>query len=127
MSVFPTLRYHDARAAITFLDKAFGFEPHHIHEGDDGVVEHAELRFGDGLVMLGNVREGGFSEIAPPPGSSSVYIVAEDVDAVHDRAKAAGAEIVMQLTDLDYGSRDFAARDPEGNLWSFGTYDPFTA
>ena len=56
--------------------------------------------------------------------SSSVYVVIDDPDALHDRAVAAGGEIVRELVDLDYGSRDFAVRDPEGNLWNFGTYAP---
>ena len=80
--------------------------------------------------MLGSARdpaEGGFAEIAPPLGSSSVYVVIDDPDALHDRAVAAGGEIVRELVDLDYGSRDFAVRDPEGNLWNFGTYDPWAA
>jgi uncharacterized glyoxalase superfamily protein PhnB len=98
-----------------------------VHEGDDGIVQHAELGFRGGLVMLGAVRdpsENDFAKIAPPPGTSAVYVVVDDPDALHDRVVAAGGEIVMPLHDLDYGSRDFAARDPEGNLWSFGTYSP---
>jgi uncharacterized glyoxalase superfamily protein PhnB len=51
-----------------------------------------------------------------------VYVAVDEVDSLHDRAKSAGAEIVMAPQDQDYGSRDFAARDPEGNIWSFGTY-----
>jgi uncharacterized glyoxalase superfamily protein PhnB len=123
MSIYPTLRYQDAHAAIDFLERAFGFERKALYD-DGGVVQHAELRFGDGMVMLGSVKEGDFDRIAPPPGCASAYLVTGDVDALHERAVAAGADIVMPLRDLDYGSRDFAARDPEGNLWSFGTYDP---
>ena len=126
----PTLRYRDAHAAIDWLERALGFERRAVHEDDAGNVVHAELDFRGGLVMLGSARdpaEGDFQKIAPPPGSSSVYVVIDDPDALHDRAKAAGGEIVRELVDLDYGSRDFAVRDPEGNLWNFGTYDPWTA
>jgi uncharacterized glyoxalase superfamily protein PhnB len=127
----PTLRYRDAHAAIDWLERALGFERRTVHTDDDGNVVHAELDFRGGLVMLGSARnptEGGFQEIAPPPGSSSVYVVIDDPDALHDRAVAAGGgEIVRELVDLDYGSRDFAVRDPEGNLWNFGTYDPWAA
>jgi uncharacterized glyoxalase superfamily protein PhnB len=125
----PTLRYRDAHAAIDWLERTLGFERHAVHEDDAGNVVHAELDFRGGLVMLGSARdpaEGDFQKIAPPPGSSSVYVVIDDPDALHDRAKAAGAEIVRELVDLDYGSRDFAVRDPEGNLWNFGTYDPWS-
>jgi uncharacterized glyoxalase superfamily protein PhnB len=122
-TVIPTLRYRDAVAAIEFLERAFGFERGDVHAGEDGQVQHAELRFGDGWVMLGTVREEG-ADLSTRPGTATAYVVAEDVDALHDRAVAAGAEIVRPLGDTDYGSRDFAARDPEGNVWSFGTYAP---
>jgi uncharacterized glyoxalase superfamily protein PhnB len=78
--------------------------------------------------MFGAERpDSDYGKIAQPPGSLSIYVVVDDPDAVHDRAAAAGADVVMPLTDQDYGSRDFAVRDPEGNLWSFGTYDPANA
>ena len=127
MSIFPTYRYRDAHAAIDFLERAFGFERKAVYEAGDGTVQHAELRLGDGLIMLGSATETEWAKNAPPPGSGSAYVVVEDVDGHHDRAKAAGAEIVYGLRDQDYGSRDYAARDPEGNLWSFGTYDPRTS
>ncbi len=123
MSIYPTYHYRDARAGIDFLECAFGFERKAVYEGDGGRVQHAELRFGDGIVMLGDA-ETDYAKLAPPPGTGSVYIAVDDVDALHERAKAAGAEIVYGPKDQDYGSRDFTARDPEGNLWSFGTYRP---
>jgi uncharacterized glyoxalase superfamily protein PhnB len=122
-SIYPTLRYTDASAAIEFLTEAFGFEEKEVHRDGDTVV-HAELSFGGSLVMLGDNTEGEFGKIAPPPGSGANYLVVEDADAAHERAAAAGAEIVIPPADQDYGSRDFTARDPEGNLWSFGTYRP---
>jgi uncharacterized glyoxalase superfamily protein PhnB len=119
--IIPTLRYQDAKGAIAFLERAFGFERRHLTENDDGSVAHAELTHGSGMVMLGTAREGDrFST-----GRAVIYVVVDDPDALHDRAKAAGATVVQELTDQDYGSREFAAEDPEGNVWSFGTYDPF--
>ena len=86
---------------------------------------HAELGFGGDVVMIGSARESEWSQHAPPPCSGAVYVVVkDDIDAHHDRAKAAGAEIVYGLRDQDYVSRDYSARDPEGNLRSFGTYAP---
>ncbi|MFF3562864.1 VOC family protein [Streptomyces sp. NPDC002574] len=124
-TVCPALRYKDARAAIAFLKDAFGFTEVAVHEGGDGTVLHAELAYGNGLVMLGSERSGTpFSRIAGDLGAVSVYVVVDDTDAHHARAVAAGAEVVLPLTDQDYGSRDYTARDPEGNLWSFGTYAP---
>jgi uncharacterized glyoxalase superfamily protein PhnB len=123
MSIYPTFKCRDAHAEIEFLERAFGFERHAVHE-DGGQVQHAELRFGDGLIMLGDNQDSDFAKLAPPPGTGTVYIAVDDVDALVERAREAGAEIVYGPKDQDYGSRDFTARDPEGNLWSFGTYRP---
>jgi len=118
--LYPTFRYRDAKGAIEWLEKALGFERGEVHE-EGGKVVHAELSFQGGWVMLG--AEGERPEGDPfPGGPSTTYIAVDEVDSLHDRAKAAGAEISMELTDQDYGSREFAARDPEGNVWSFGTY-----
>ena len=117
---YPTLTYQDARGAIDFLCNAFGFERQQVYEGPDGQVAHAELRYGDGLVMLGTRRDDVFST----NGTQVVYVALDDTDAHHQRAVAAGAEIVREPFDTDYGSRDYAAKDPEGNIWSFGTYRP---
>jgi uncharacterized glyoxalase superfamily protein PhnB len=122
-SLFPTLKYDDAHTAIDFLERAFGFERHAVHETDDGAVAHAELRLGDDYVMLG-ATSAGEERFNQSAGHTSVYVVVDDPDAVYDRAKEAGATIERELTDQDYGSREFTARDPEGNLWSFGTYRP---
>jgi len=120
MSIHPTLRYDDAAAAITFLNTALGLVTQSVHEAEDGTVGHAELSHGDGVVLVGTrAADDTFNT-----GRAVLYLVVEDVDAHHDRAVAAGAEIVLGLTDQPYGSRDYAARDPEGNVWSVGTYRP---
>lgn len=119
-NVWPTLRSHDARALIDFLVAAFGFIETVTHE-DEGVIHHAQLDWPDGGgVMLGAERPG--TPWTKQPGTGASYVVTSDTDALHARATAAGAEIVEGPVDRDYGSRDFIARDPEGNLWSFGTY-----
>jgi uncharacterized glyoxalase superfamily protein PhnB len=121
-TVFPSLKYDDARAAIDFLTDAFGAERHAVYTGDNGAVVHAELRFGTGLVMLGPAQP----ELAATRGrGGGIYVVVDDVDAHHDRARAAGATITRAPHDTDYGSREYAAQDPEANVWSFGTYQPF--
>jgi uncharacterized glyoxalase superfamily protein PhnB len=122
-SIFPVLKYAHAHSAIDFLERAFGFERHAVYDGENGGVAHAELRFGDEYVMLGSTGEGDerFNQGA---GHASVYVVVDDPDAHHARAKEAGATIERELSDQDYGSREYTARDPEGNLWSFGTYRP---
>jgi uncharacterized glyoxalase superfamily protein PhnB len=118
-SIYPTLRYHDAHAAIDWLERAFGAERKEVHEAGDKIL-HAEVRIEGDLVMIGSERD------APGPqvGATTVYVAIADPDAHHDRAVAAGAEVTSELADTDYGSRDYAVRDPEGNRWSFGTYRP---
>ncbi|MER6166601.1 VOC family protein [Streptomyces violaceorubidus] len=123
--ICPTLRYADARAAIRQLTEAFGFTARAVYEGADGSVAHAELAQGNGVVMLGSKGTGGrFDEAMKGGGPAGVYVVVADVDAHHRRAVEHGAEILMPPTDQDYGSRDYMARDLEGNVWSFGTYAP---
>jgi uncharacterized glyoxalase superfamily protein PhnB len=124
MSVYPCFRYRDAAAAIDFLSGAFGFEKVVSYEGEGGVIEHAELRLGDSMIMLGTEREDGSPSHV---GRGWTYVGIEDTDALFDRARSAGAEVVKEPFDTDYGSRDFSVRDPEGNLWNFGTYDPVSA
>ena len=126
-TVWPTLRARDARGLIRFLVDALGFEEVATYgdqpDGSGDVVVHAELAWPlGGGVMLGSVRGGADDPWALSPGAAGCYVVTDDPDALHDRAVAAGAQVVQPLHDTDYGSRDFAVRDPEGNLWSFGTY-----
>ena len=126
--VIPSFRYRDAAAAIDWLERAFGFERHAVHGGENGRIEHAELRLGSGMIMLGSAREtDGWPSRTPDQlggVTGGTYVIVDDPDAHFERARAAGAEIVRGLTDQDYGSRDYSARDPEGYLWSFGTYRP---
>ena len=125
VSVWPVLSYTNARAAIAFLTEAFGFEERAVHtrEDDPDVIEHAELRWPrGGGVMFGTAGKDDGPFGRRRPGNDSVYVVCDDPDALFARATAAGAEVVRELRDEDYGSRGFTVRDPEGNLWSFGTY-----
>ena len=120
-TISPVLRYQDGPAAVEWLVRAFGFEKHSDHRTADGLVAHADLRLGPSAIGVS-------SAAASPPDSpwararQGVYVHVDQPDAVHDRAKAAGADIVMPLRDLDYGSRDFSLRDLDGHLWGFGTY-----
>jgi uncharacterized glyoxalase superfamily protein PhnB len=118
--IIPTFVYDDVRGAIRFLCDAFGFEEHVISE-QDGAVRHAELKLGDDYIMLGQRREDRPDLVY---GGTTTYVAVDDPDAHHDRAAAAGAEIVAGLRDQDYGSREYAAKDPAGNVWWFGTYRP---
>jgi uncharacterized glyoxalase superfamily protein PhnB len=121
---FPIVPYHKPRDGIAWLERAFGAEATAVHPPEpDQPLAHAEVRVGTGLVMI-NDADRSDDNLFALPGPVLVYVVVDDPDALHDHAVAAGVEIVMGLTDQDYGSREFAARDPHGNVWSFGTYRP---
>jgi len=132
--IYPGLRYRDAPAMITWLCKAFGFRERVAYPGPDGATAHAELVLGSGIIMLGSVRDDAYGAMVGNPigpdadgaagNGQAVYIAVDNPDALCARDEAAGAKILMGLTDTDYGSRDFICRDPEGYVWCFGTYWP---
>ena len=110
---------------MAFLTDAFGFEPRVVYARGDvpGITEHAEMSWpAGGGIMLGTAGKDDTPFGQRLPGNDSVYVVCDDPDALFERAMAGGALIVRGLADESYGSRGFTARDPEGNLWSFGTY-----
>lgn len=132
-TIIPALRYRDARAAIDWLCRIFGFERHAVYEGPNGTIGHAELAMSGGMIMLGSQKDDEYGRNFKSPGdvggveTRSAYIVVADADAVYARARAAGATVVRSLQDMEYGSREFTVKDPEGHSWSVGTYDPWTA
>jgi uncharacterized glyoxalase superfamily protein PhnB len=133
-TVIPCLRYRNAPAAIEWLCQTFGFEKQLVVPNDDGTIAHAQLSFGNGMIMLGSVQaETEFGPLMKQPDeiggaeTQSAYVIINDADAVYARAKAAGAKIVIEIKDEDYGGRGFSCRDLEGRLWNFGTYDPWAS
>ena len=128
--VVPGMSYDDAPAAIEWLVRVFGFTPHLVVPGENGTIAHAQLALGKGMIMLGSSsnRDGSHRMKTPSQAGGntrSVYAVVEDIDAHYEHAKAAGAEIVSEIADQDYGGRLYGACDPEGHLWHFGSYDPW--
>jgi len=131
-NIIPALRYRNAPAAIEFLCKAFGFERRAVYQPSDTQVDHAQLVLGGDMIMLGSAsNDGDYAKWVSPlkspddAGTQGIYVVIDDCDAHHARAKAAGARILRPPTDEDYGGRGYTCRDLEGNVWSFGTYDPW--
>ena len=130
-TIVPTLRYRDVAAAIEWLCGAFGFERHLVVPGEDGAVRYAELTFGDGMIMLGPVEDSAFGGLMTQPADAGgaetqiCYLFVADAAAHCARAKAAGAEIVLDIEEEDGGGRGYSCRDPEGHIWNFGTYDPW--
>lgn len=132
-SIIPCLRYRNAPKAIDWLCEVFGFARQAVYANPDGTIAHAQLVLGGGMIMLGSVTSeptewrklikqpndiGGFETQSP-------FVMVANADAVYARAKAAGATIVLDIKDEDYGGRGFSCRDLEGHLWSVGTYDPW--
>jgi uncharacterized glyoxalase superfamily protein PhnB len=130
-TIMPTMRYRDARAAIEWLCSVLGFTKHAAYEGPDGKIMHAELTLGGGMMMLGEARDDAYGRGFKTPAelggveTRSSYVVVGDADAVYARVQAAGATIAREIMNTDYGSREFTVKDPEGNSWSVGTYDPW--
>lgn len=115
IGVVPALRYRDAPAAIEWLCTAFGFQKKAVFPNPDGTIAHAELTFGQGMIMLGT----------GVPESQTPCLVVSDCDAVYNTAKAAGAVMVIDIADMPYGGRSFTCRDPEGHIWNVGSYNPW--
>ena len=132
-TIIPVLRYRDAPVAIEWLCNAFGFDKHLVVASDDGGITHAQLIFGNGMIMLASMprTETPLGRLMKQPDelggaqTQITYVVVTDVDAVYSHAMAAGAKIAIEIKDEDYGGRDFSCYDLEGHLWSFGSYDPW--
>jgi uncharacterized glyoxalase superfamily protein PhnB len=125
------MRYRDLAASINWLCIAFGFERQLVQTGEDGSIQHAQLTFGDNMIMLWPVRDSEIDKLMKQPDeiggaeTQSCYFAVADADAHYSRAKTAGAEILMDLGDDDHGGRGYSCRDPEGHIWNFGTYNPW--
>ena len=125
-NIYPCLFYDDAPAAITWLERAFGFTRRLVVPGPDGTVLHAEMTFGPGVIMVGTAKpdKQWVSPRGLPGVNQSLCVQVDDPDAHYTRAKAAGATITQEPQDTDYGARGYMAKDPEGNHWYFGNYRP---
>jgi len=130
-TIMPCLRYRDAPAAIDWLTRVLGFEATLVVPNEDGTIAHAQLSYGNGMVMLSSIFDTEYGKLMKQPAqvggfvTQSAYLVVRDADEVHARCVKAAAPILMELKDEDYGGRGFTCRDPEGHVWSIGTYDPW--
>src|ERR1700733_10161826 len=132
-TIMPTLRYRDAPAAIDWLCNVLGFAKHAVYPGPNNTIGDAELTLNGGMIMLGSQKDDAYGKGFKSPGelggfeTRSAYVIVADADAAYARAQEAGAEVLRELQDTAYGSREFSIKDPEGNSWSVGTYDPWAA
>jgi uncharacterized glyoxalase superfamily protein PhnB len=131
-TVIPGLRYRNAMPMIEWLCSAFGFEKQAVYEGPEGVIMHAQLTFGSGMIMIASVNNGmPASSLLKQPDeiggaeTQTPYLIVSDIDAVYASAKLAGAKMVIDLEEKEYGGKAFSCRDPEGHIWHVGTYDPW--
>lgn len=130
-TIIPCLRYRDPRAAIDWLVRAFGFVAQAVHHDAQGRVVHAQLTFGNGMVMLGPTGEDGFGQYLMQPEeiggreTQCPCVIVADCRSHYRRAMAEGAAIVDEYAEKDYGGAGYSCRDPEGHLWWFGSYDPW--
>lgn len=130
-TMIPSMRYRDAHAAIDWLCNAFGFEKQAVYEDEDGRVMHAQLTYGSGMVMLSDVKDDDFGRRLAHPSdiqgreTQVVSVTVKDCKAHYERAKAAGADIIDDYAEKEYGGAGYGCRDPEGHMWWFGSYDPW--
>jgi uncharacterized glyoxalase superfamily protein PhnB len=130
--IIPTIRYKDAPAAIEWLCNAFGFEKHLIVPGEDKTIAHAQLNFGNSMIMLGSEIDNEYGKFVKTPkdlngiNTQTPYIIVEEIDKHYQRAITGGAKIILDIKDEDYGGRGYSCQDPEGHIWNFGSYNPWT-
>ena len=125
--IYPTFRYRNSGAMLTWLTETVGFREIACYRADDGSVAHAELAYGSSMIMIGHTQDDDYGAMVGQSGQTggkSTYIAVDDVDALFRRVSGAGTTIEEGITERDYGSREFICRDAEGNLWCFGTYWP---
>lgn len=129
----PNLIYKDANAAVSFLKTTFGFKEHGIYKDDNGNIFHAQLAMGNALVMINPFNpQTAFGKMMNIPknldgyNTQTPYFIIDNVDEHYKNAKANGAEIVMDIKDEDYGGRGYSCKDPEGYIWNFGSYNPYS-
>src|SRR6266480_1167198 len=126
--IIPFIRYEGPNRMLEWLDEVLGFKRHVAYD-DDGKIVHAEIVYGSGMFMVVSTRDGDPESAQTPrklggKATGGIYVIVDDPDAHCERARAAGAEITREPADMDYGSREYSSRDPEGHTWSFGTYRP---
>ena len=131
--IIPTMRYKDAPKAIDWLCKAFGFERHLVVPGENGTIGHAQLSFGNAMIMLGSENESDYGKWLSTPkdikglNTQAPYVIVEQIDEHYKKAVQEGAEIIVDIKDEEYGGRVYTCRDPEGHIWNFGSYNPWTS
>lgn len=130
-AIIPSIKYRNSKAALEWLCESFGFEKHLVVEGEDDRIEHAQLNIGDAMIMIGSADSGTYGKNFKTPdeldgiNTQAPYLIISDVDSHYDKAVANNAEIILPLKAEEYGGKSYTCRDLEGNIWTFGSYDPW--
>lgn len=130
-SIIPTMRYKNAQAAIDWLCNAFGFEKNLVVEGENNTITHAQLTFGNSMIMLSSENENEYGKLVTTPASlngkntQAPYVVVRNINDHYENAVAAGAKILVEIKDEEYGGRGYSCMDLEQYIWNFGSYDPW--
>jgi uncharacterized glyoxalase superfamily protein PhnB len=118
---------------IEWLCNTWNFEKHMVIEGENKLITYAELLAGEFMIMIASVQNPGkYNNLMIEPTviegkcTQAPYIVVDDLDWYYNQAKRNGATILIEIKDEEYGGRDFTCADPEGHIWNFGSFDPFT-
>ena len=125
------LRYENAKAALKWLGKAFGYKEHLVVPGEGNEIVHAQLILGSGMIMISSPRDTAYGKFVKSPSeiggfiTQSPYIIVEDIDAHYLKARNAGAEMIVDLQEEEYGGKTYTCKDIEGHIWTFGSYDPW--
>lgn len=125
------MRYKDALKAIEWLCKTFGFKTHLVVPGKNGTIAHAQLCFGNAMIMLGSEKDNEYGKLLSTPkelnglNTYAPYIIVDNIDEHYNKAVQGGAEIVIKIKDEEYGGRSYTCRDQEGHIWNFGSYNPW--
>ena len=129
--IIPTMKYKNARKAIDWLCMAFGFEKRLIVDGENNTIVHAQLTYGNSMIMLSSENENEYGKLVKTPESlngnntQAPYIIVYKIDEHYEKAVAAGAKIVIEIKDEEYGGRGYTCRDAEEYIWNFGSYNPW--
>lgn len=130
-AIIPTMKYQNAKAAIEWLCRVFGFEKHLIVQGENDTIAHAQLTFGHSMIMLGSVSHDEYGKLIQTPiningmNTQASYVIVENIEEHYEKAVREGAEIVIEIKAEEYGGSVYTCRDLEGHIWNFGSYNPW--
>ncbi|MCK8481693.1 VOC family protein [Psychroserpens algicola] len=129
--IIPVIQYKNAKAAIEWICESFGFEKRLVVPGENCTIIHAQLTYGNSMIMLSSENNNEYGKLINTPNclneinTQAPYIIVEKIDDHYKNAVAKGAKILIEIKDEAYGGRGYTCKDLEGHIWSFGSYNPW--